>query len=152
MFRRLRRLVVAAALSAAFAGSATAQGLPGHALLVSRPGLHVYGPAQRAVVPCISALSLPSNALAAVKQAVELAMPPFEARLKLNGRNASVRVTSALRSGFDYHAGGCGRAIWARSIVAFVSLPRIRNSASLSRHTFAVARVREGWVLWAWIQ
>jgi hypothetical protein len=79
-------------------------------------------------------------------------MPPFEAALKLNGRNPSVRVVRASSSGFVARAGGCGQTTWAHSIVAFVSLPNIRNSASLSHHTFAVARVREGWVLWAWIQ
>jgi hypothetical protein len=79
-------------------------------------------------------------------------MPPLEAALKLDGRNPSVRVVPASRSGFVARAGGCGRTAWANSIVAFVSLPNIRNSVSLSHHTFAVARVREGWVLWAWIQ
>jgi hypothetical protein len=152
MCRSSRRLAVVVAIAAALAGSATAHGLPGRLLLVNRPDLRVYGPPERADVPCISALSLPPDAPAAVKRAVALAMPPFEARLKLDGGNPSVHVAQASRSGFDYRAGGCGRATWARSIIAFVSLPRIRNSVSMSNHTFAVARTREGWVLWAWIQ
>jgi hypothetical protein len=78
-------------------------------------------------------------------------MPSFEASLKLDGRNANVRVVRAVRSGLVSRAGGCGQSTWARSIVASVTLPNIRNSASLSHHTFTVARVREGWVLWAWI-
>jgi hypothetical protein len=152
MCRRSRRFAVVVAIAAALASSAAAQGLPGHLLLVDRPDLRVYGPPQRADVHCISALSLPPDALATVKRAVALAMPPFEARLKLDGGNPSVHVARASRSGFDYRAGGCGRATWARSIIAFVSLPRIRSSVSMANHTFAVARVREGWVLWAWIQ
>jgi hypothetical protein len=128
-----------------------APGLPGHALLVNVPALRVYGPAGHAGVPCIHALPLPANALASVKRAVALAMPPFEAGLKLDGRDPRIKVRPALSSGYNYRAGGCGRTTWAKSIVAFVSLPHIRSSASLSQHTFAVARVRDGWVLWAWI-
>jgi hypothetical protein len=55
----------------------------------------------------------------------------------------------ATRSGFNYRAGGCGQKTWRRSIVAFVRLPHAKNSASLSQHTIAIARVRDGWVLWA---
>jgi hypothetical protein len=151
MSRRTRRLaVVAVAVSAVFAGKTAAQEPPGHPLLVNTAGLHVYGPAERDDVPCITALSLPPKGLSTVKRAVELAMPLFEARLKLDGHNPRVRVVAALRSGFDRRAGGCGRATWVHSVLAFVSLPHI-HSASLSQHTFAVARVRAGWVLWAWI-
>jgi glutamate/tyrosine decarboxylase-like PLP-dependent enzyme len=75
-------------------------------------------------------------------------MPPFEARLKLNGRDPVVSVAPATDSGYSAVAGGCGRAAWRRSIVAFVRLPHVR-SASLSQHTFAVARMGSGWVLWA---
>jgi hypothetical protein len=123
---------------------------PGHPLLVNLPGLRVYGP-PRARSTCPRVLPLPANAFATVKRAVELAMPPFEARLKLDGRDPSVKVGSASRSGFNYRAGGCGRTTWANSIVAFVSLPHVLNSVSMSQHTFAVARARDGWVLWAWI-
>jgi hypothetical protein len=77
-------------------------------------------------------------------------MPPFEARLRRNGRDAVVSVVPATRSGFDPIAGGCGRTAWRRSIVAFVRLPHV-CCASLSQHTFAVGRIRPGWVLWAMI-
>ncbi len=79
-------------------------------------------------------------------------MPPFEKRLKLDGRDPIVKVGVANRSGFDYLAGGCGRATWARSLVASVLLPHVeRFSASMSQHTFAVGRVGDGWVLWGYI-
>jgi hypothetical protein len=77
-------------------------------------------------------------------------MPPFEARLNLNGRDPVVSVLAATRSGFTAVAGGCGRGAWRRSIVAFVRLPHV-GSASLSQHTFAVGRMRAGWVMWAMV-
>jgi hypothetical protein len=131
------------------AGAAAAPRLPGHALLVDRPGLRVYGPVQHAGVPCPRLLPLPAHALATVARAVGLAMPPFEAPYKLDGRDAVVKVGPATRSGFDSRAGGCGEQTWRRSIVAFVFLPHVTNSASLSQRTVAVGRVRQGWVIWA---
>src|SRR4051794_40910416 len=116
---------VVAACAVLAAGSAAANGLGGHWLLVRVPGLHVYGPPLRPNTPCITALPLPPHALPAVKRAVELAMPPFEARLKLNGRDPRVRVVAAPQSGFYSRAGGCGRVTWARSVVASVSLPHV---------------------------
>ena len=139
----------AATLLTASAALAAAPRLPGHALVVDRPGLRVYGPAQHPGVPCPRVLPLPQHALATVKRAVELAMPHLEAQDKLDGRDPVVRVAPATKSGFSYLAGGCGQKTWQRSIVAFVHLPHIKNSASLSQHTIAVARVRYGWVLWA---
>src|SRR6266536_725060 len=69
-----------------------APSLAGHRLLVERPGLRVYGPARRAGVPCPRLLPVPAHALATVKRAVELAMPPFEKQLRLDGRDPIVRV------------------------------------------------------------
>jgi len=74
-------------------------------------------------------------------------MPPFAARLKENGRDP---IVSVLRHAFSPIAGGCGRAAWQRSFVAFVRLPHV-CCASLSQHTFFVGRIRLGWVLWAMI-
>jgi hypothetical protein len=126
--------------------------LPGHRLLVDRSGLHVFGPALHANVPCPHLLPLPAGARAAVKRAVGLAMPPFERSLKLDGRDAIVKVAPTDRSGFSLQAGGCGRAAWGRSLVVSVLLPRVETfSASMSQHTFAVGRVRQGWVLWDYI-
>lgn len=139
----------AAALLTASAALAAAPQLPGHTLFVDRPGLRVYGPAQHPGAPCPRVLELPQHALATVKRAVQLAMPRLEARDKLDGRDPVVRVAPAPRSGFSYHAGGCGRRAWQQSSVAFVRLPHITYSASLSQHTIAVARVRYGWMLWA---
>jgi hypothetical protein len=134
------------------AAAAAPPGLQGHALLVDQPGLRVFGPPLRAHVACPRLLALPTGALPTVKRAVELAMPPFEHPLKLDGRNAIVKVAPAIRSGFSYRAGGCGRTAWRRSIVATVLLPHVEKfSASLSQHTFAVGRVRQGWVLWGYI-
>jgi hypothetical protein len=77
-------------------------------------------------------------------------MPPFESRLKLNGRDPLVSVVHANRSGLSAAAGGCGGTAWRRSIVAFVRLPHV-SSASMSQHTFVVGRIRAGWVLWAMV-
>jgi hypothetical protein len=77
-------------------------------------------------------------------------MPPFEKKVHLNGRDPVVTVGPAAASGFSFVAGGCGRADWARSIFASVSLPHVAG-ASLSQHRFAVGRVHQGWVIWAYI-
>ena len=146
----LRLLAVVLTACAVVAGSAAAA-VPGYPLLVNRPGLRVYGPAHRARVPCpTGVLSLPANALAAAKNAVALAMPPFEAKLHLDGHDPQVSDVLAVKSPFRPIAGGCGTATWRRSVVAFVRLPHIAG-ASMSQHAFALARVRTGWVLWAWI-
>lgn len=145
-------LTVAAGSTAATAPAAPSSSpLPGHRLLVDRPGLRVYGPANYARTPCPHLLPLPGHALTTVKRAVELAMPPFEKALHLDGRDAVVTVAPTSRSGFSYQAGGCGRAAWAHSVYANVYLPHVTNSASLSQHRFAVGRVREGWVIWGYI-
>jgi hypothetical protein len=85
-----------------------------------------------------------------VKRAVALAMPPFETKLHLNGRDAIVTVGPTLASGFSYVAAGCGRRDWGRSVFAAVRLPHVVG-ASLSQHRFAVGRVRQGWVIWGYI-
>jgi hypothetical protein len=134
------------------ASAAAAPRLPGHALLVDRSGLRVFGPPRNGRVPCPRLLPLPTGALATVKRAVELAMPPYERTLKLDGRDPIVKVGPARDSGFSYRAAGCGRTAWRRSIVASVLLPHVEEySASLAQHTFAVGRVRQGWVLWGYI-
>jgi hypothetical protein len=86
-----------------------------------------------------------------VKRAVQLAMPPFEKPVHLDGRDAVVTVAPDNRSAFNYRAGGCGRTAWARSVFAEVYLPHVTDSASLSQHRFAVGRVRQGWVIWGYI-
>jgi len=145
-------LAVLASLTVITQPAAAAPALPGHALLVDRPGLRVFGPPLNGRVPCPRLLRLPTDALATVKRAVELAMPLYERTLKLDGRDPLVKVGPASRSGFSYVAGGCGRAAWRRSIVASVLLPHVEKvSASMSQHTFAVGRDRQGWVLWGYI-
>lgn len=144
--------LVALALAVQTAAVAAPRTLPGYTLLVDRPGLHVFGPGSRPDVLRPRLLFLPAGALLTVKRAVELAMPPFERKLKLDGRNAVVKVAPSGGSGFGYRAGGCGRTAWARSIVATVLLPHVEKfSASMSQHTFAAGRVRQGWVLWGYI-
>jgi hypothetical protein len=125
--------------------------LAGHTLLLDQPGLRVYGPALHASTPCPRLLPLPAHALATVKRAVRLAMPSFEKSVHLDGRDAEVKVAPIGRSGFGYLAGGCGRTAWARSVYASVYLPHVTDSASLSQHRFGVGRVRQGWVIWAYI-
>lgn len=148
--------VAVAAGTASLAGAARgAPTLPGHVLLVDRPGLRLYGPADFARVPCPRLLPLPARALATVKRAIELAMPTYEHELGLDGRDPAVTVGSATRSGFSPIAAGCGssaraRADWSRSIFAIVYLPHIK-SASLSQHRFAVGLVRQRWVIWGYI-
>jgi hypothetical protein len=129
--------------------------LPGHALLVDRPGLRLYGPADSARVPCPRVLPLPAHALTSVKRAIELAMPAFERKVGLDGRDPAVTVGLAPASGFSPAAAGCGsnalaRADWSRSIFATVYLPHV-ESASLSQHRFAVGLVAQGWVIWGYI-
>lgn len=150
--RRLPAIVaVLAAATVPAASTASAPQLPGHLLLVSKPGLRVYSPAVHGSVPCPALLPLPAHALTTVKRAVELAMPPFEHRVHLDGRDAIVRVAPTAQSPFSYVAGGCGRTAWKRSIYADVSLPHVKDSASLAQHRFAVGRVRQGWVIWGYI-
>jgi hypothetical protein len=79
-------------------------------------------------------------------------MPPYERTVKLDGRDAIVTVAAAKHSAYDYRAGGCGQKAGARSVLATVLLPHVEKfSASMSQHTFAVGRVRQGWVLWGYI-
>lgn len=152
--RSLAASVLAGAVFAtcALAAIAPARTLPGHRLLVDLRGLRVYGPADYADVPCPRLLPLPHAALTTAKRAVTLAMPPYERLVKLDGRDPIVRVRQSDRAGYNYRAGGCGRASWSRSVVATVLLPHVEKiSASMSQHTFAVGRVRQGWVLWGYI-
>lgn len=142
---------IGAAAGTSGAAGRGAPALPGHRLWVDQGGLRVYGPANQARTPCPRLLAVPAHALATVKRAVELAMPPFEKAVNLDGRDPVVTVAPATRSGFSYLAGGCGRTAWARSIFAEVRLPHVTDSASLSQHRFAVGRVRQGWVIWAYI-
>lgn len=156
MMLALAAVAIVAGTSSLAAGAARgAPTLPGHVLLVDRPGLRLYGPADSARLPCPQLLPLPTRALASVKRAIELAMPPFEQKLGLDGRDPAVMVGSATRSGYSPIAAGCGnnaraRANWSRSIFATVYLPHIK-SASLSQHRFAVGLVRQGWVIWGYI-
>jgi hypothetical protein len=143
-----RLITVTLATLALWAAPAFASQSP-FPLLVNGQGLRVYGPPSRPSV-CPRLLSPPPRALATARRAVALAMPRFETRLKLNGRDPVVSVKAAAHSGLAAIAGGCGRLQWRRSVVAFVRLPHIR-SASLSQHTFAVGRIRSGWLLWAMI-
>jgi hypothetical protein len=130
---------------------AMASAFPSYPLLINQAGLRVYGPSERVGTQCPSLLSLPPRAMRVVERAVALAMPRYEARVKLNGRNALiVAVVPARSSGYSAVAGGCSQKVWARSIVAVVRLPLV-NGASLSQHTFAVGRISQGWVLWALI-
>jgi len=153
--RGLLVTLVVAVAAASTAAVATADPrstpLPGHRLLIDQPGLRVYGPANYARTPSPQILPLPAHALTTVKRAVELAMPPFEKAVDLDGRDPIVTVAPTSRSGFSYLAGGCGRAAWARSVFANVYLPHVTNSASLSQHRFTVGRVRQGWVIWGYI-
>jgi hypothetical protein len=158
MSRTLALAVVSAAVVGtplALAAVRHAPTVPGHVLLVDRSGLRVYGPADSARVPCPKLLPLAADALSRVRRAIELAMPAFERKLGLEGRDAVVTVGPATTSGFSPAAAGCdngarARADWSRSIFASVYLPHV-SGASLSQHRFAVGLVREGWVIWGHI-
>jgi hypothetical protein len=71
-------LVTLAASNSANDAAASPLRLPGHALLINRPGLRVFGPPLHASVRCPDLLPLPAGEVATVKRAVQLAMPPFE--------------------------------------------------------------------------
>lgn len=134
----------------AFAVSAVAglaSRLP-YPLLVNKDGFRVYGPPTGRPFPCPHLQVLPPHYLATARRAVVLAMPPFEARLKENGRDP---IVSIRRHAFSPTATGCGLTAWRRSVVAFVRLPHV-CCASLSQHSFFVGRIRSGLVLWAEVQ
>ena len=143
----LIRFIAVALVAFAVSAMAALASPPPYPLLVNRDGLQVYGPPAGPHVPCPHLLTLPPHYLATARRAVALAMPPFAARLKQNGRDP---IVSVLRHAFSPIAGGCGRTAWRRSVVAFVQLPHVRG-ASLSQHTFFVGRIRSGWVLWGMI-
>jgi hypothetical protein len=148
-FSRFAIMLAASAIVARSASAAVAP--PGYPLLVDQHGMRVYGPADRAKVGCPSGvLPLPANALSEVERAVTLAMVPFAARVRLDGRSAQVRATRSGRSPFDAAAGACGATIWRRSVVASVRLPHVVGAA-MAQDSFAVARLRGAWVLYAWI-
>jgi hypothetical protein len=42
----------------------------------------------------------------------------------------------------------CGRIVWRRTAVVFVSLPRMAPSASLSSPVFYAGRTARGWIVW----
>lgn len=145
----LRFVSLLASLTFVVPANATAR-LP-YPFLASAKGVRIYGPpAQPGRGTCPRAAKLPNASLRQVRRLVAVAMPAFEARLHLNGHDARVRASFATASGFGPTAGGCGAQVWQRSVVAFVHLPHI-SGASRSEHTFAVAKIRQGWVLWAWI-
>jgi hypothetical protein len=102
------RLTAVALLAVALSGVSALASRPPYPLLVNANGLRVYGPAKRPNV-CPRLLSLPPYALHTARRAVALTMPPFEARLKADGRDPIVSVVLAMRSGFAPIAGGCGR-------------------------------------------
>lgn len=151
-----RKLVIGVAVAAAGCAVATTSASPAsqgkapvYPLLVAHGTLRVYGPPIHGA-GCPTLVPLSDGALAKVRTAVKLAMPPFEARLKLDGADARVSVELAPASPLGPVAASCGRAAWRRSVLAKVHLPHVR-AASLSQHTFAVGRTGRGWVLWAWI-
>jgi hypothetical protein len=152
--RKIAIGVVMAAAGCAVATASASLALQGKApvypLLVVHGTLRVYGPPTHGA-GCPTLAPLSDDALAKVRTAVRLAMPPFEARLKLDGADARVSVELASASALSPTAAGCGRAAWRRSVLAKVNLPDVR-AASLSQHTFAVGRTGRGWVLWAWIR
>jgi hypothetical protein len=85
---RVRLVLIAVALIGPTATAALAvprPRLPGHALLVDEPGLRVYGPALHPTTPCPHLLPQPPDALRTVKRAIEVATPPFEKLVHLDG-------------------------------------------------------------------
>jgi hypothetical protein len=72
---------------------------PPYPLLVNAHGLRVYGPPARPNV-CPHVLALPPKALSTARRAVALAMPRYEARLKLNGHDSVVSIRASAKSGF----------------------------------------------------
>jgi hypothetical protein len=117
-------------------------------LLARQGDLRVYGPAGVKAKRCPAALPLPTDATAIVKRAVRLAVPHLLAQthgVRLDVRDPVVKVDRLL--GSSPRAGGCGSRALGLSLFARVRLPHVFD-ADLARHTFAVARIRPGWVLW----
>jgi hypothetical protein len=112
--------------------------------LASAVAARAAQPANSARTPCPHLLPLPTHAMAMVKRAVVLAMPPFEKRVHLNGRHPVVRVDPIRRSGFSYLAGGCGRIDWARSVFASVYLAHVAAPACRSIASRSAAFARAG--------
>jgi hypothetical protein len=145
-------LALVAVLALALPASAgTGRGHVRYPVLIHYHGMNVYGPYRSTHAICPRGVVREKPAFARVERgAVAAAMPAFARSLKLDGRDAVVRAVAATRSGFSARAGGCSVDTWDRSFVAFVRLPHVRG-ASLSQHTFAVARFPAGLVLWGWI-
>jgi hypothetical protein len=133
------------------ASASTGRGHVRYSVLTRYHGMRVYGPyrGDHAICPR-GVLHERASFARTVRGAVAAAMPSFARSLKLDGRDAVVRAVVATRSGYVARTGGCGLKIWRRSFVASVRFPHVRG-ASLSQHTFAVARFPAGLVLWGWI-
>jgi hypothetical protein len=119
-------------------------------LLVARGAIRVYAFPRRGQQQCPALQPLAPGAIATATTALRLATPRFEARVNLDGRNPTIRVVAAAKSGYGPKAGGCNRLVWNRSLVAFIRLPHVAG-ASMSGQSVAVGRIGRGWLIWSWI-
>jgi hypothetical protein len=145
-------LALVAVLALALPASAgTGRSHVSYPVLTRYHAMNVYGPYRGTHAICPRGVVRERPAFARVVHgAVAAAMLAFARSLKLDGRDPVVRAVAATRSGLSARAGGCGVKTWRKSFVAFVRLPHV-HGASLSQHTFAVARFPAGLVLWGWI-
>jgi hypothetical protein len=149
--KKLGLAVVVLLALAVPASAGTGRGHVRYPVLTRYHGMNVYGPHRGTNAICPRGVVREKPAFARVARgAVAAAMPAFARSLKLDGRDPVVRAVAATRSGLSARAGGCGVKTWRKSFVAFVRFPHVRG-ASLSQHTFAVARFPAGLVLWALI-
>jgi hypothetical protein len=123
---------------------------PGYRPVAVVHGVAVYAQARRRR-RCPAGVALPHPDLVEARLAVLRALPRL--RVGYVGmpssalRAARARAVAAPRSVYSAAAGGCGRALWRRSVVVFAVLPHL--TASLSQVTVALARFRAGWLIWA---
>jgi hypothetical protein len=73
---------------------------------------------------------------------------PGSPRVDARGASAVAGRATQAHAGTAFRA-VCGEAVWLRSALVAVRLPRVRFSSSLAHPSFLVARTRLGWIVWA---
>lgn len=103
-----------------------------------------------------SPLRLSSTRISQAAKAVARAMPAFYNHAKrqsyprVDARDAVARAyhSATAHMGLDFRS-ECNALVWQRSALVVVHLPHVTFSASLAWLAFDVARIRQGWIIWA---
>jgi hypothetical protein len=154
-----RSTIAAVAACALVAGVSTGAPAvyPGARLAVVH-GFAVYatflGPQTRRELCPRRPLPFGSVDLREAARVVAAAMPalyrrrPGRPRIDARGATAVAGMAMQAHAGTAFR-GFCGKAVWRRSALVVVRLPRVRFSSSLAHPSFLVARTRLGWIVWA---